>query len=669
MKNRYLWTLLFWLLLGPLLKPADQPKLDPRYERWIKEEVNYILSEEEKKIFLALMTDLERDVFIKNFWEKRDPLPLTPVNEFKEEHYQRLGEARERYGIFSDRGRIYILLGPPNSVDSEPAGRYVFPCEVWHYFSLQIPGFPRSLRLIFYKQWGFGDFRIYSPLFDGLEYLVPHRHYDYRSDPLIRRRIQDTLGTEFLQATESVSPGLDKMGSEKILHSLRDTESFNELRASTKPVVETFVSYEKIAFDYAGHIVSDGRGNFFYDGALSINPELLTIQKIGENYYGREDLYVTIADQNQNIVSQFNEQLALELGPEEYETKKSYSLTYKFSELLIPGEYTLKILLRDYLTSRIGEKEITLSLPKEIAASPVLLASGIEKTTEDRAQVQGEKKPFVYSPYIVRPRISGVFRPGENICFYLQLYPPPGTEGEIFFRYSILDDQKVELRRDEERRPLSSGERVIHSDRMFAAQGLGEGRYQLEVKAYLSGSENPLVQKTTPFIISSRPSSPGEFSFENAFSPSQEALYTNLGLQSLLQQDLAQAKKFFDIALSFSPGFLPAKINLAKCYTLEGAFDSALALLLPLLQEDMENSEIYTTLGNIYYQQQELGRAIEFLEKAAQVNLESVEILNFLASVYLESGHREKAKETFERSLAIKEDQPLVKSILEELKK
>jgi tetratricopeptide (TPR) repeat protein len=102
---------------------------------------------------------------------------------------------------------------------------------------------------------------------------------------------------------------------------------------------------------------------------------------------------------------------------------------------------------------------------------------------------------------------------------------------------------------------------------------------------------------------------------------------------------------------------------------LEGNDAPALDLLLPLAEQGVENSELDTILGNIYYGRRDLDRAVLYLRKAADINLESVDILNFLAAVYLEKGEKEMARETFSRSLKIREDQPLVKAALDRLGK
>src|SRR5437763_12214791 len=121
------------------------------YKKWLQEDVTYIISEEEKKVFKDLQTDEEKENFIEQFWVRRDPDPRTSENEFKEEHYRRVAYANERFasgipGWKTDRGRIYITFGPPDEIDSHPSGgtyerppeqgggeTSTFPFEDWRY--------------------------------------------------------------------------------------------------------------------------------------------------------------------------------------------------------------------------------------------------------------------------------------------------------------------------------------------------------------------------------------------------------------------------------------------------------------------------------------------------------------------------------------------------------
>ncbi len=102
--------------------------------------VRYIITKQEKKIFLNLPPE-KREVFIEEFWKKRDPDPTTEINEFKEQYFQRIEEANHLFkeggtpGWLQDRGRIYILLGPPEHREKYPTG-YTFygrPMEIWYY--------------------------------------------------------------------------------------------------------------------------------------------------------------------------------------------------------------------------------------------------------------------------------------------------------------------------------------------------------------------------------------------------------------------------------------------------------------------------------------------------------------------------------------------------------
>ena len=102
-------------------------ELDSQYKKWLNEDVIYIITPEERNAFLHLSTNEEREQFIEAFWQRRNPDPDSPENTFKEEHYRRIAYANEHYasgipGWKTDRGRIYIMWGPPDEIDSHPTG-------------------------------------------------------------------------------------------------------------------------------------------------------------------------------------------------------------------------------------------------------------------------------------------------------------------------------------------------------------------------------------------------------------------------------------------------------------------------------------------------------------------------------------------------------------------
>jgi GWxTD domain-containing protein len=114
------------------------------YQKWLDEDVVWIISQDERAKFMKLENDDERNEFIKQFWDRRDQeIPNGPRDAFRKEYYRRIAYANLHMaagvaGWKTDRGRIYILYGPPDSVDSHPSSvGDVKPWEVWHYNAIQ----------------------------------------------------------------------------------------------------------------------------------------------------------------------------------------------------------------------------------------------------------------------------------------------------------------------------------------------------------------------------------------------------------------------------------------------------------------------------------------------------------------------------------------------------
>jgi GWxTD domain-containing protein len=121
-------------------------KLSPDHREFLST-VRYLIVKQERKAFLNLTSDGERNAFIKEFWQKRDPDPQTEVNEFKEVYFDRIDQANQLFGKngwLSDRGRVLILLGRPETKRVFPTGMrtsteigepsiYSLPMEIWYY--------------------------------------------------------------------------------------------------------------------------------------------------------------------------------------------------------------------------------------------------------------------------------------------------------------------------------------------------------------------------------------------------------------------------------------------------------------------------------------------------------------------------------------------------------
>src|SRR5262249_20127059 len=132
------------------LLAAQQPL--QMFQKWLDEDVVYIVTDQERQAFIELRTDQERELFIDQFWARRDPTPGTLENQFRDEHYRRIAWTNEHFtigasvGWKTDRGRMYIRFGPPDEIESHPSGgtfvrpieqgggtTITFPFEVWRY--------------------------------------------------------------------------------------------------------------------------------------------------------------------------------------------------------------------------------------------------------------------------------------------------------------------------------------------------------------------------------------------------------------------------------------------------------------------------------------------------------------------------------------------------------
>ena len=132
-------------------KPAPgralpQEEMEDYFKKWLNQDVIHIISEEERKVFGKLTTPEEKEQFIEQFWYRRNPDPRSFANEFKEEHYRRIAYANERFssglpGWMADRGRIYIVHGPPAEIESHPTGGGLQPAPLrrgWYDFHLSL---------------------------------------------------------------------------------------------------------------------------------------------------------------------------------------------------------------------------------------------------------------------------------------------------------------------------------------------------------------------------------------------------------------------------------------------------------------------------------------------------------------------------------------------------
>jgi len=438
------------LAAGDLASSASQSRYSNLTEEeaakvWIEEIVPYITIKQEREIYKQLETSEERVRFIEAFWARRDPTPETPENEYKEEHYRRLAFANKffgagRPGFKTDRGRIYVLLGPPDQIDSDPMGRWAhqFPTEVWIYRRPPHPLLPPNMEIAFVDKRSIGDFEItFNVLADSdstrrTEALMNEGFLDDLARAEVRSMNFGRPGT-MTSIADGLAPELERLSEEALIAQVPET--------AIRPLREAVTT--DFSFD-TGSLEVTPRVEFFLasDGELSI-PVNLSLPYETFAYAEKEDLYESrfeilgrIVDQGGNTVDEHVREEFFALPRDQFVALREQSLLYQLVLYAPPGEYRLQLALRDDSGRRIRMTDTELFVPAigdALTLSTVLLAKQIVELEEPPPA--GKKEPFTFGKYKVLPGADGTFEPGAALQVYFEIYNlAPDSEGRSRIR-------------------------------------------------------------------------------------------------------------------------------------------------------------------------------------------------------------------------------------------
>jgi GWxTD domain-containing protein len=306
--RRYLGGIVFILAAAatvPLFPtPAGQKRqLPPVYKKWLEEEVVYIISPLEKQVFEKLQTDRERDLFIEAFWRQRDPTPGTTENEFKTEHFRRVNYANHYLGRQSpipgwktDRGRIYIILGEPNDIQHFDSGQETYPAEVWFYQNKADVGLPAGFNIVFFKEHGTGDYRLYSPTQHGPQAFLSNYMGSPEDVMGAYRKLRELepnlamVSLSLIPGDEGVSFGRASLSSDILL---QQVESLPEKTARDQ-YARKFLQYKDIVeVEYSANYVDSDSVIKILRAApgtacvhYSVEPARLSVSQYGDKYSG-----------------------------------------------------------------------------------------------------------------------------------------------------------------------------------------------------------------------------------------------------------------------------------------------------------------------------------------------------------------------------------------------
>ena len=442
-------ALVFGLLLcPPAATAAKHPQLPPSYEHWLDQEVNYLITNQEKAIFLGLATDQERDHFIETFWAIRNPDPNSPSNTYREEHYRRLEYVNAHFGLPSasdgwstDRGMVYITLGPPQQKRSYPNARELKPIETWFYqdpASALAPYF----SVLFFKQSAAEDFKIYSPYQDGPDALIDSTNAI--NDPAAALKIIKTaLGNEIANLTLSLFPnepvdnvkGTPTLESDALLNKIRNYRNLPENRdllAHRRALLEGVTHRVLLGQDFSDLSVLATR-----DSASQASIHyLLRVLNPGDFVLGKDAsqrVYYSLSVESQllsaegKVIYTDTQDLHDYLSTEQIDQLRLRPLAIAGRLVAVPGKYQLKVDVTNVSPSRVlprREAFWCLPLTTALGMSQVVFSS-IANPQRDYPQNQ----PFSFSG--VKIPVAGAdnisLPGGDPVRVIYQLWEEPGS--------------------------------------------------------------------------------------------------------------------------------------------------------------------------------------------------------------------------------------------------
>lgn len=134
--------------------------------------IRYYAEESEKNLYKAADLEGKKEI-LKRFWQARDPDPDTRLNEFKNEAFRRFAYVNEKFSVQmidrsdgwnTDRGRVYMIYGPPDEIESYPSAIASEPYERWTYHNYSNQGY---IFFIFVDDSGYGNYILKHSTADG----------------------------------------------------------------------------------------------------------------------------------------------------------------------------------------------------------------------------------------------------------------------------------------------------------------------------------------------------------------------------------------------------------------------------------------------------------------------------------------------------------------------
>ncbi len=499
---------------------ALKDELKGVYKVWLEQDVRWLITDTEAQAFKHLSNDEERDSFIENFWQRRNPNPDSPDNEFRDEVYARITYANEHFaagkpGWMTDRGHIYIAYGKPDDIDSHPSGgQYqrpmdegggetsTFPFEVWHY--RYIEGIGDNIDLEFVDTCQCGD-------------------YHYTIDRSEKDALKHVPGAGLTMSEENGQSdkkdrfsggGLEELGAGPMTQQ-NQNKQFDRLDLGAKimappPIkfkdLEEFMASTKILtgppffFDVRTDYVKVTNDTVIVPITVQIKNADITFNTKDGVSLGKVEIQGRISNLTHKVMQTFGDNLEVPVPSELLPAKQKGSSEYWAALALRPGLYKVDIAIKDMNNpDHIGHQSFSVSVPRydddTLGHSSLILADQMYRVPSKEI---GAGR-FVLGDTHIQPRMATVppgggpavpakFSRGQVLNFWMQVYnlgiDDKTHQNNAMIEYQItnLGTNKPVLSTQESAAKFSPNAEQLTLEKSLPLASLEPGQYQVKIK-------------------------------------------------------------------------------------------------------------------------------------------------------------------------------------------
>lgn len=665
---------------------AAYEQLTPQYKKWY-DMITYISVKEERDVFLSLTTDRDREIFIRSFWQQRDPTPGTVENEYKTEIEQRFAYVENYFkrgsskpGWMTDMGRYYMILGKPNSIsrfDNKPG---LFPAQVWYYYGDASLGLPTYFNITFYRPENTTEWKFYNPSMDGPAALliktdaVDDTNYEDLYDR-IKELAPDLAMPALTMIPNEIAPGYrPPMRNNMIVASIHDS-----------PARKINISYASHFLNYKGYVDLESSADYVENTRLvsiskyerfsfpfinvSLKPQRISLgySKDKDQYYFSYDLNISLK-RGDDFIFEDKKHYDFYIEPGKVDSLKAQGLVIHHSFPAIPGKYTLTV----FAMNPVGKEFTYFDKEIEIPANnkgPGLTTPVVGYKAED--QVDSFFLPYRCNnqKLYVDPSLNFKLREKPHVFVSAcNLDQPLWETGKLQLLLKGSNEQVKFSRTFDIPLKLYSFQQDINVLKAIGEDGLNPDYYEVEVKL-LDGTGKVVDTKSTNFSVAAVNSFayPME-TFNKLRAENPFYFYYLLAGQYDKAGVLAEAETYYARCLANNPEYLEGYIPYLSVLNKLKKYTQVMVEVEKLKGNSQLAFDYHLVKATALYGMKDYKEALNQLVAANKIYDSDTRVLNLLGFTFLNLKDTEEALKAFEASLKLDDKQPLILKTIAEVK-